>query len=154
MAVTVSGSSITFEDNTVQTTRPFKLLAEVINSSTTSHTFYSLSGYNEIIIVWDANQYTGPSGSSLTLTESTTSVLYRTLQGHTLLRAATNVTPNVTAAAQLVNNTNLLASFSSGSSFAKGRVVLSRIRNMTGSLTPRWNAQISGEVVVIFFLAI
>lgn len=141
MAITVAGTTITFNDNTVQTTKPMKLLNEVINSSTTTHTFGSLMAYNQLVLVWDANQFSGPSGTTINLTESVTSMTLTTREQSSIITSNVGLN-NVTQITQLSGNTNILASFSSSACMTRGRIVLTKIRNMTSTDNQLWNAEI------------
>ena len=145
MPVTVAGTNITFNDSTTQSQKPMKLLAEVVNSSTTAHTFSTgLAACNQIIIVWDATQTGGPSGTSLTISESTTSASFSTRESHSLIVSSQSVTPALSQVTQAASTTNFLTGFSGGSCFNKGYVVLTRVRKTTASLGQLWNMSISG----------
>lgn len=153
MAVTVGGTSITFNDNTTQSQKPMKLLAEVVNSSTASHTFSTgLSNCSQIIVVWDANQTSGPSGTSFTISESTTGMSFSTRESHSLIVSNTSVTPAVNQVTQAASTTNFLSGFSGGATFNKGYVVLTRVRKTTSSLGQLWNMSISGGSTTSNFL--
>ena len=154
MAVTIGSSGVTFNDGFIQTTKPMKLLGEVSNTATgnNSHSFYGLSAFNELVLVWNGTQYSGPAGSSLTLTESTTGILFTTANTSELLIASGN-TNTVTRVSQAANSSNLLTSFSGGSSFHKGRVTMTKIRNMSSTLPQMWNVDIVGGISTQHFAA-
>jgi hypothetical protein len=154
MAVTIGSSGITFNDSSIQTTKPMKLLGEVSNTATGngSHSFYGLSAYNQLVLVWNGTQYSGPAGSSLTLTEGTTSVLFTTSATNELLLTTQSLN-TVTRVQQASNSSNLLTSFSGGNSFWKGRVVMTKIRNMSATLPQMWNVSIEGGTSTNYFAA-
>ena len=154
MAVTIGSSGVTFNDGFIQTTKPMKLLGEVSNTATgnNSHSFYGLSAYNELVLVWNGSQYSGPAGSSLTLTEATTSILFTTTVASDLLITSQS-TNTVTRVSQAVSNSNLLSSFSGGASFARGRVTMTKIRNMSATLQQMWNVDIVGGTSAQYFAA-
>lgn len=143
MAITVSGTALTFNDSSVQTRKPMKLIAEVINSSTQGHSFTALDSYTRLILVWDSTQISGPASTSLTITESTTTVAYSTRDPHSLILSSTS-SNNVTQATQASGTTNFLSGFSTGANFTKGYVTLTRVRNMSISTTSLWNLDIKG----------
>lgn len=141
MAITVSGSSILYSDSSAQSRKPMKLITEVINSSSTSQSIYGMEGYNQYILVWDANQYTGPGSSSLTLIEGTTTATFYTRGTSSLVLAGTSGVSQIQMAA---GTANLIGAFSSGSSFVRGNVVITKIRNMTSTTTQLWNVDVAG----------
>jgi hypothetical protein len=132
---------ITFSDDTIQKTKAFKLVGEVVNSSTTSHSFFAgLSFANQIIIAWDCNQFTGPASATMTVSEQTTTVTYTTQSQSTLLSHSTAFGAQI----QTSGITNILGNFSAGGVFTRGHVTLTRTRQQTGSVTSRWVAEIAG----------
>jgi hypothetical protein len=143
MAVTVGGSSITYSDSSVQTRKPLKLHSEVIASANVSNSFTALDGFSQYILVWDCNQYSGPAGSSLTITESTTSAAFSTKENSDLLLTSSGL-GTVTRTSLVSGSTNLLGGFSSGANFTKGLVTITKLRGMSSTLTSLWNMEISG----------
>ena len=154
MAVTVDGSSITFSDSSIQTRKPMKLLGEAINSgvttsSPTSNSFTGIDGFNQYILVWDCVQYSGPSSSSLTLTEGTTSAAFSTKDASDLI-ITSSTTNTITRTSQAVGTTNFLTGFSYGSGFVKGRVTITKVRSMSSTLTQLWNMDVMGGNASLF----
>ena len=149
MAITVSGTSITFNDSTTQTTAAgagkMEEITSVANSAATS---FSLSVptpslYNKFILVWNGSQYSGPAGSSLTLTESTTGALYTALTGGSVLVSSTG-TSTVGQGTYAASITNFLLPFSSASSFSKGEVIITRIKGTDATTASRYFVSVRG----------
>ena len=143
MAVTVAGSSITYNDGSVQTRKPLKLHSEVLNSTTVSNSFTAIDGFNQYILVWDCVQFSGPASSSLTLTEGTTSAVFSLKEASELLMTSAGAN-NVTRTSLASGSTNFLAGFGSGSNFTRGFVTITKLRGMSSALTCLWNMEIAG----------
>lgn len=150
MAITTSGTSITFNDSTTQTTAAgpgtMVLITELSNQGSTntfSLTIPSASSYNELILVWQGTQYSGPAGSSLSLTESTTTATYTALTSGSIIVTSTGLN-NVTQVATSAGITNFLAAFSTGSSFSRGQVTMTRIKNSDTTTGNRYHIAVRG----------
>jgi hypothetical protein len=150
MAVTLGGTAITFNDSTTQSTAAgpgtMQIISEVANSGSTNSFSVSIPSpttWNEFILVWQANQFSGPAGSTLTLTESTTGALYSSSTAGSLIVSSTGAN-NVTQVSVSAGATNFLASFSGGSVFYKGRVVITRIKNSDSTTSSRYHVSVHG----------
>ena len=94
-------------------------------------------------MVWDCVQFSGPAGSSLTISESTTSSSFSTKEASELLMTSSGLN-NVTRTSLASGSTNLLGGFSTGSNFTRGFVTITKLRSMSSTLTSLWNMEIAG----------
>jgi hypothetical protein len=137
-------TQITFNDGAVQKTKPLKLVGEVINSSTQSNSFFGLSAFNQITIVWESAQFSGPAGAALTIYEQTSGTILTTQTTSSFIQSSSTVN-TVTQTSQASGNTNVLGSIFQGTNVVtRGRVVLTKVRQTTATQSQRWNVDILG----------
>jgi len=150
MAITVSGTSITFNDSTVQTTAgnagTMELITSIVSGVPTS---YALSVptpalYSQLILVWSCNQFSGPVTSTLNLTESISGSLYTALTAGSFIGTNNSASPSVTQITTTSGTNNFLAAINSLNSWTRGQAIITRIKNGDVTSGPRYHISLCG----------
>ena len=150
MAITVSGTSITFNDSTVQTTAgnagTMELITSIVSGVPTSYALAvpSPQSYNQLILVWSCNQFSGPVTSTLNLTESISGSLYTALTAGSFIGTNNSASPSVTQITTTSGTNNFLAAINSLNSWSRGQAIMTRIKNADTTTGSRYHISLCG----------